>query len=165
MRIRRGQLGFSLVELMVTLSIMAVLLMASVPFMKDWTYSRQIKDAQSKLLSAYGLAKSLALRNPDAVQSNLTAAGLKIETSGALLQLYVCSGDPGSGNCASSGSSLLWSANFPSAVELTLGGTSVSGASATTVSLNNRAVPTSGTVLSYTLTVSGSAYDASGSLL
>jgi hypothetical protein len=130
-----------------------------------WTHSRQIKDAQSKLLSGYGLAKALALRNPDAVQSNQAAAGLKLETGTSLRTVYVCKGDPSSANCTSSGSSVRWSANFPSSVALTLGGASVTASSATSVGLNNRGLPTTGAVLSYTLARGGSANDATGSLL
>ena len=53
-----GQRGFTLVELLVSLSITSMVLLASAPYLSDWTYSRQIKDANSKLLSAYGLAKA-----------------------------------------------------------------------------------------------------------
>jgi len=165
MQLRRRQQAFTLVELMVTLSIMAFLLMACTPFLTGWTHSRQIKDAQSKLLSGYGLAKALALRNPDAVQSNQAAAGLRLETGTSLRTVYVCSGDPSHANCASSGSSVRWSASFPSSVVLTLGGGSVTASSATTVGLNNRGLPTTGAVLSYTLARGGSANDATGSLL
>jgi prepilin-type N-terminal cleavage/methylation domain-containing protein len=165
MQLRRQQQAFTLVELMVTLSIMAFLLMACTPFLAGWTHSRQIKDAQSKLLSGYGLAKALALRNPDAMQSNQAAAGLKLETGTSLRTVYVCKGDPSSANCASSGSTVLWSANFPSSVALTLGGASVTASSATSVGLNNRGLPTTGAVLSYTLARGGSANDATGSLL
>ncbi|MEI7515694.1 MAG: prepilin-type N-terminal cleavage/methylation domain-containing protein [Betaproteobacteria bacterium] len=165
MQSRRHQQAFTLVELMVSLSIMAFLLMACTPFLAAWTYSRQIKDAQSKLLSGYGLAKALALRNPNAAQSNQAAAGLKLETGTTLRTVYVCQGDPGSANCASSGSSVLWSADFPSSVALTLGGTSVTASSTTTVGLNNRGLPTTGVVLAYTLARGVSANDATGSLL
>jgi len=165
MQSRRRQQAFTLVELMVTLSIMAFLLMACTPFLAGWTHSRQIKDAQSKLLSGYGLAKALALRNPDAAQSNQVAAGLKLETGTNLRTVYVCKGDPSSADCASSGASVLWSADFPSSVALTLGGSSVTASSATTVGLNNRGVPTTGAVLTYTLARGASANDATGSLL
>ena len=165
MQSRRRQQAFTLVELMVTLSIMAFLLMASTPFLAGWTHSRQIKDAQSKLLSGYGLAKALALRNPDAAQSNQVAAGLKLETGTSLRTVYVCKGDPSSADCASSGASVLWSADFSSSVALTLGGSSVTASSETTVGLNNRGLPTTGAVLTYTLARGASANDATGSLL
>ena len=165
MQSRRRQQAFTLVELMVTLSIMAFLLMACTPFLAGWTYSRQIKDAQSKLLSGYGLAKALAMRNPEAALSNQAAAGLKLQTGTTLRTVYVCKGDPSSSNCASGGSNVLWSADFPSSVALTLGGSSVTASSATTVGLNNRGLPTTGAVLSYTLARGASANDATGSLL
>ena len=74
------QRGFTLLELLVTLAIASLVLLACAPYLSDWTYSRQIKDANSKLASAYGLAKALALRNPDAVPSTSAAAGIKVVT-------------------------------------------------------------------------------------
>ena len=165
MQFRRLQQAYTLVELMITLTIMSFLLLACAPFLADWTYSSQVKDAQSKLLAGYGLAKALALRNPNAAQSNQTAAGIKVVTGASLSTVYVCKGDPSLSGCASSGANKLWSADFPSAVALTLGGSSVTASSSVTVSLNNRGVPTTGTVPSYTLARGVSANDATGSLL
>jgi hypothetical protein len=48
---------------------------------------------------------------------------------------------------------------------MTLGGSSVTSGSAVTLAINNRGVPTSGTVYGYTLSRGGSANDISRSLL
>ena len=111
------------------------------------------------------LAKALAMRNPEAALSNQAAAGLKLQTGTTLRTVYVCKGDPSSADCASSGASVLWSADFASSVALTLGGASVTASSETTVGLNNRGLPTTGAMLTYTLARGASANDATGSLL
>lgn len=174
MRALCRQRAFTLVELMVTLAIMCVVLMASAPFLSDWNYSRQIKDAQSKLLGGYGLAKSLALRNPTAVQSNLAAAGLKVVTGSSDRWLYVCNGDPSSASCSGTDTTgvVVWKANFPTAVVTRLGTSSTASANTLTssgttlaVAINNRGVPTGSLVYYYSLTRGGSANDVSGPLL
>ncbi len=159
------QRGFTLVELLVTLTITSLVLLASAPYLSDWTYSRQIKDANSKLLSAYGMAKALALRNPEAVPAAAPAAGIKVVTGASTRALYVCKGDPASAACATGGANMLWSADFPAAISMTLGGSSVTSGSAVTLAINNRGVPTSGTVYGYTLSRGGSSNDVSRSLL
>ena len=159
------QRGFTLVELLVTLTITSLVLLASAPYLSDWTYSRQIKDANSKLLSAYGMAKALALRNPEAAPAAAPAAGIKVVTGASTRALYVCKGDPASAACATGGANMLWSADFPAAISMTLGGSSVTSGSAVILAINNRGVPTSGTVYGYTLSRGGSANDVSRSLL
>ena len=159
------QRGFTLVELLVTLTITSLVLLASAPYLSDWTYSRQIKDANGKLLSAYGMAKALALRNPEAAPAAAPAAGIKVVTGASTRALYVCKGDPASAACATGGANLLWSADFPAAIRMTLGGSSVTSGSAVTLAINNRGVPTSGTVYGYTLSRGGPTNDISRSLL
>ena len=157
------QRAFTLVELMVTLTITSFALLASAPYLSDWTYSRQIKDAQSKLLRAYGLAKSLAVRNPLGKQGDTeAAAGLKLETVDSDLFLYVCKGDPDSADCygANTTGVLVWKADFPAAIVLKLGtniwAPGTAATTATTLAINNRGFPTSGLLNSYYLTRRGS---------
>lgn len=165
MRTPPCQRGFTLIELLVSLAIMSMLLLACAPYLSDWTYSRQVKDANSKLLSAYGLAKALALRNPDAAPITSAAAGIKLVTGGSDRLLYVCKGDPAAQACAAGGANVLWSADFPAAIGMTLDGTSVTSGSTVTVAINNRGAPLSGTVYAYTLSRGGSANDVARMLL
>ena len=171
MRYLGCQRAFTLVELMVSLAIMSVVLMASAPYLSDWTYSRQIKDAQSKLLGGYGLAKALALRNPEAAQGNAAAAGLKVVTGSSDRSLYVCRGDPGSANCGATNPTgvVVWRADFPAAIDLKLGTSSwaVANPSVTAsaaLAINNRGAPIGGLLNYYSLTRGGSANDVSGPL-
>ena len=159
------QRGFTLVELLVTLAITSFLLLASAPYLNDWTYSRQVKDANSKLRSAFGQARAMALRNPNAVKGNAAvAAGVRLDTGGATSTLLICAGDPtNTTGCAVGGGSLLSSANFPAtiAVTLRLGSTNVNS-----ILLNRSGLPTTANqVYGYTLSLGGPANDVSGTLL
>lgn len=160
--------GFTLVELVVALAIAALLLGAAAPFLSDWSHSAQTGDARAKLASAYAAAKSLALRNPtgaaltDGSGNALPAAGLRLVVSGGGSTLFVCQGDPTSGNCAAGGSAVSWQADYPSAVSTALGGVTASSASALTLALDNRGVPASSTT--YSLSRGSSANNESGTL-
>lgn len=159
------QAAFSLVEMMVSLAIMSFLLMVSAPFLSDWTYSRQIKDAQSKLLSGYGLAKALALRNPEGVTSD-AAARITSSAGTDNWMLYVCAASATITTC--DGSNAVWQADFPVSIALNLS-TSASSvcpttSSAASISIDNRGNPTGGSRY-YCLHRGGAANDVSGSLI
>jgi len=159
------QSAFSLVELMVSLAIMSFLLMVSAPFLSDWTASRQIKDAQSKLLSGYGLAKALALRNPEGVTSD-AAARITPSAGADNWMLYVCTASAVLTTCDASNA--VWKADFPVGIALTLS-TSASSvcpttSSAPSISIDNRGAPIGG-ALYYCLHRGGAANDVSGSLI
>jgi type IV fimbrial biogenesis protein FimT len=69
--------GFSLVELMVTLSILAVLLSAGIPAMIDWVANSRIRSSSESLLAGLQLARAEAIRR------NANVRFLLIGTSGA----------------------------------------------------------------------------------
>jgi Tfp pilus assembly protein FimT len=157
--------AFSLVELLVSLAIMSFLLLVSAPFLSDWTYSRQIKDAQSKLLSGYGLAKALALRNPEGVTSD-AAARITASAGSDNWLLYVCTASASITACDSSNA--VWKADFPAGIALTLS-TSASSvcpttSSAPSISIDNRGAPIGGPMY-YCLHRGGDANDVYGSLI
>ena len=165
MRDTQSQRGFTLVELLVTLAITCFLLLASAPFLNDWTYSRQVKDANSKLRSAYVQARAMALRNPNAVTGDtLVAAGVRLDTGVTTNTLFICAGDPtNTTRCAAGGGSLLSSANFPAtiAVTLRLGDNDVNS-----IQLNRSGLPTTANqVYGYTLSLGASANAVTGTLL
>jgi len=56
--------GFTLIELMVTLAIMAMLLLAAAPFTLDWADGTRQMRARSNLLEGVGQARALAMRDP-----------------------------------------------------------------------------------------------------
>lgn len=56
--------GLSLIELMVTLALLAFLLSVGLPLTSGWVQSAHQRDAVGMLTEALGRAKALALRNP-----------------------------------------------------------------------------------------------------
>lgn len=163
------QHGLTLIELLISLAILSMLLGLALPITRDWVYSNQTRDARGKLVLAYGLVKSLAMRNPAGVSSGSVAAGLRFEVRSSVVSVLVCQGDPtvsvaGSGAkvCTDGGNAVVWKAEFPSGVAMSLGGVLVSAASAGTLALSNRGLPLAAT--DYLISRGVSANDESGSL-
>lgn len=129
------QQGFSLVELGITLAVMAVLMGAAVPFTLSWVKSSRIADAKAKLQQAYDLSKALAQRNAVGAHAPEPAAGVKLDGN----TLLVCGGDPAtSSTCAASGASkVMWRATLP-------GDTTVSFGSSQVLGFDNTGLPLAG---------------------
>src|SRR5690606_5567317 len=89
-----------------------------------------VQRTANTLESAHGRAKSVALRNPQAVTgSQALAAGLKYEEADGSRWLLVCRGDPAQAQCAAGGTgtdiSVEWRAELPAGVTLTVGGSAM----------------------------------------
>ncbi len=56
--------GFTLIELMVTLAILAMLLLMAAPLAADWVHGARTLQARGTLVQGFENAKALALRNP-----------------------------------------------------------------------------------------------------
>lgn len=122
--------GFSLIELLVTISILAILLAIGVPLTTTWVQRARVSEATSKLSQAYGLALALAQRNPNGSAQGAAAAGLKLVDQGVL----VCAGDPTS--CAAGSTAVKWKATFPSNAAVAIGASGVK-----TLALDNTGIP------------------------
>ncbi len=73
---RRGG-GFTLVELMVTLAVMAVLAAVGTPFARQWIDSNRQMQARNLMWEAVSQTRALALRNPGQVAGSAPAARLQ----------------------------------------------------------------------------------------
>lgn len=62
----RSSSGFTLLELMITIVVMALLLLAAMPFTSAWVDGTRQMRARSNLIEAVGQARALAMRNPEA---------------------------------------------------------------------------------------------------
>ncbi|MGE6333490.1 pilus assembly FimT family protein [Stenotrophomonas sp. NPDC077659] len=75
---RLRQQGVTLIELMITLSIVAFLLMAAAPFGAHWVQSNRQMQARSLLWEGVSQARAIALRNPQARAMGTPAATLQM---------------------------------------------------------------------------------------
>lgn len=138
--------GFTLIEMMITITVMCLLMLVAVPLVNDWIYSAQTREGRSKLVQAYGTTKALALRNPSqAGAAPAAAAGLSIVTTGTISTLLVCKGDPTNTACAVGGANLYWSAALASGVGVSVAGIAATAAAPQTIAITSRGIPTSAT--------------------
>lgn len=110
-RSRSGR-GFTLVELMVGIALMAMLLLLAMPFTRDWVDGNRQMQARGVLWEAIAQARAIALRNPSAVADNAMLAS-SLQINGTLLEVT-----------AANSSTVLWSGNVPGSAVLKLAGTS-----------------------------------------
>ena len=148
--------GFTLIELVVTLAIMALLLFMAVPLATDWTYSARTLQARGTLVEGFAQAKALALRNPCAAPNGTGthAATLRATTDGEKVTLSVLA-QVSESLLAQNDESLLakgddscdhltarpnpqWSASLPEGVTLTHNGTKLVTGTPDNLSIDNR---------------------------
>ena len=67
----RRQVGFSLIELMIGIVVLAVLVTLSMPMFREWMASTQIRNASDALLNGVQLARTEALRRNKNVEFRL----------------------------------------------------------------------------------------------
>jgi len=154
---RRASRGFTMIELMVTLFIIALLALMAAPLGSAWVRSAQVRLTVHRLAEAMAQAKALALRNPNAAKDDEPAALLLSAGS----QLCVLGTIPGGFDCSDP---VVWTAKTQAPVTL-------NGQATQCVALNNQALTVSamigqvtcGSSLSYVVD-SGSTEAASGTL-
>lgn len=72
MNTRRDLAGFSLVELMVVVAVLAVVMALGIPSFAEWIANSRIRTAASSILNGLQLARSEAIRTNARVQFQLT---------------------------------------------------------------------------------------------
>ena len=159
--------GFTLIELMVTLAILAMLLLMAAPLAADWVHGARTLQARGTLVQGFENAKALALRNPCA-DPNATgtpaAAALEAKIEGTTVTLNVLALPQGVSGCALLGArpNPQWTARLPDGVGLTLNGTLLTTSTPLTVNLDNRGLPAAST--SFILRRGGHQNDETGTL-
>lgn len=157
--------GFTLIELMVTLAILAMLLLMAAPLAADWVHGARTLQARGTLVQGFENAKALALRNPCA-DPNATgtpaAAALEAKIEGTTVTLNVLA--QGGSGCALLGArpNPQWTARLPDGVGLTLNGTLLTTGTPLTVNLDNRGLPAAS--IPFTLRRGGNQNDETGTL-
>lgn len=162
--------GFTLIELMVTLAILAMLLLMAAPLAADWVHGARTLQARGTLVQGFENAKALALRNPCA-DPNATgtpaAAALEAKIEGTTVTLNVLALPQGVSGCALLGArpNPQWTARLPDGVGLTLNGTLLTTSSTPlTEKLDNRGLPVSAASIPFTLRRGGHQNDETGTL-
>ena len=160
--------GFTLIELIVTLAILAMLLLMAAPLAADWVHGARTLQARGTLVQGFENAKALALRNPCA-DPNATgtpaAAALEAKIEGTTVTLNVLALPQGVSGCALLGArpNPQWTARLPDGVGLTLNGTLLTTSSTPlTVNLDNRGLPAAS--IPFTLRRGGHQNDETGTL-
>ena len=141
-----SQRGFSLIELLVSLALLAFFITLAVPVTNTWSNNTKLHEAESLLRQGVGRAKALAQRNELGITGSQTAAILCQDSTTAVLTLYqaaTCTGTP------------VWSAQLPTAVNITNGQTPFS----CLVAISNRGLPVASNdcnvTSKYTLSIGG----------
>ena len=169
--------GFTLIELVVTLAIMALLLFMAVPLATDWTYSARTLQARGTLVEGFAQAKALALRNPCAAPNGTGthAATLRATTDGEKVTLSVLAQvsesllaqndesllAKGDDSCdhLSSQPNPQWSASLPEGVTLTRNGTKLVTGTPDNLNIDNRGLPMPSASSEFTLSRGGTQND------
>lgn len=125
----RKHTGFSLIEMMITIVILAILASVGVAFTSAWIQKARVHETRTKLIQSFGMAVAIAQRNSTGASLSDAAAGLKLSGQ----NLIVCSGNPAS--CTSGSSAQQWKATLPNNTSVSIGGASVD--SDQTLSLDN----------------------------
>jgi prepilin-type N-terminal cleavage/methylation domain-containing protein len=101
--------GFSLVELMVTFAVMAVLALAAMPFARGWIDGNRQMQARNLMWEAVSQTRALALRNPENV--GLDAVSARLVRDGRTLSVL-----------RADGNEVAWSGQLPRSADIKLTG-------------------------------------------
>ncbi len=149
--------GFTLIELVVTLAIVAFLVLAVAPLASDWVYRSSTHAALTQVTQGFNVAKALALQNPNAVAVPTAAAGLKITTDGTTTTVYVCTGSSTGTGCtgtgctaATLGANVKWCTTYSGMVTTSLNAVAATTAAPLTLDFDNRGEPSASTAFTMT---------------
>jgi prepilin-type N-terminal cleavage/methylation domain-containing protein len=142
--------GFTLIELVVTVSIVAFLVLAAAPLASGWVYRSTTHTALTQVTEAFNVAKALALQNPNAVAVPTAAAGMKITTDGTTTTVYICTGSSTGTGCAASGASVQWSTTYSGLVTTSLNAVAATTTTPLTLDFDNRGEPSALTAFTFT---------------
>lgn len=116
------QKGITLIELIITLALVAIIIISIVPLGRSWVATAHVSKAQSVLLQAFNRAKTEALKNPNKVltdnTTDPTVAKITIDNTVTPKTITVESCDGTKSNCGTS--TTIWSDSFDQDTTITL---------------------------------------------
>jgi len=116
--------GFTLVELMVVMSIVAVLMLVTVPYGGTWIRSAKLSVAKGELTQAHGFAKGAAFRNQWGAINNDPVVAMCVADTNSLTVLEKTETDEP--DCSTSTGNVIWTAQLDTAVSVTQNSTPLS---------------------------------------
>ena len=105
--------GFSLIEMMVVIAIVAILAVAGVALTSSWVKQAEITKTVTSLASAINLAKSTSIRNENGFTDNSTAAQICLNQN--ILSVYKPASSTTAASCSSTA---IYSFQIPSNVQI-----------------------------------------------
>ncbi len=134
----KQQTGFTLVELVVTMTVFLLILLLTSALSRSWGANAHISTAESQLRQAFYRTRALALRNITAASST-AAATLQINSSSTMSVLQGSSG------------TLIWTGSIDSDTSINLQNTSCSNQ----LGLDSNGLPLNSNCLSYQVSAPG----------
>jgi type IV pilus assembly protein PilA len=109
----RSAAGLTLIELMVTLALLAFLLLIGLPLTRGWVQSAHQRDAAGMMIEGLGRAKALAMRNPLGLTSQSVPAAVACLVGG---NVSVVAASTNGVDCSQAA---IWDAQLPSDASVT----------------------------------------------
>lgn len=131
-----GKSGFTLVELMIVIAMMALLIMAVAPLTTAWVNDADLLKVEGDLTQAVGRAKAAALRNEGAAINDQPASAICISTTNLLTLLERSSA--AAPNCTAGTGNQTWSTQLAPSVAV-----SANNLAVTCMCFDNKGLPTS----------------------
>ena len=138
----KKQHGVTLIELLITITLLGILATQIVPLGRAWIANTQISNAEKLLVEALGKARNEALKNPEGFIGATTPVAI-IKVNNTSKQIVVENGK--------ATPTTLWKAQIPATVSINFGPTSCT---TNTMQLNNNSQNIS-TCSTYTITANG----------
>ena len=136
----KSQSGFTLIEIVVTLSIMGLIMMTALPLTQSWVNSAVVLETKALLQQAYGRTRAIALANQAMAVADGAAVYMCVNNSKIYVQ--VPNPDGSLGTCGPTGSTdtrIIWAGDVKTNTTIT---TSTS-ANFVCMGLNNLGTPIS----------------------
>jgi prepilin-type N-terminal cleavage/methylation domain-containing protein len=118
------QSGFTLIEILIALAIVATLAFATISLGSSWTSSAESVNTKGVLAQAIGRAKSTAMRNANKIAD--TSAAVAICLTSGKVEIHEASGTITSAHCNTSGGTTTWSGKIGTSLSIKSGSNTLS---------------------------------------
>ncbi len=115
--------GFSLIELLIVLTVSAILLGSTIPLGSHWIKSASLSSTDGEMSHGIGIAIATALRNEQALDSTEPAAALCLSDTHKLSVLEATASELP--NCTAGTGTSVWSSSLPGRATVTSNGDAI----------------------------------------